>query len=517
MDSWSNLAFVGACTMVSLAVLVRYGRLAVLGLYVALLPATNLYVDVGMSISAARVVEAVLAASALGLLAKGKLTRAQLWVVHLLAYGLGMTLLGNLMAPRTPIDADDFRTAFRPVVQWVAVGSQILPVFLVPVIARSADDIRSVCRAVLCGALVLALGAIAQWGTYAIFDVNLFPIYREGIFGERRDIGQFVLFDTTVFRANSFAREPKDLATFLVIVGFATALLLQAGTISRARAIIAFFAVAMVATILSFSTTTVVLGAVSGLVLVAAMMYKRRPGRTRTLLGGPEAIRRLDGVSSRRARSVRAGLAAAMCGVACLAGILWAVAGPELGSLLSAIWDARVVERLGAIEEYDSMALAFIGAEPRWALLGTGAGNLPRYAYPYLPDDPVLLAYMLNLTWDPKSGLLKAITSYGLVGTAMLAVIVILVIRGLLRSARRRSSLESRWNLGFTWVVILVSVLHALRAVDDVFWLTLGLGVALTRATAQTRLPSVAVGTGGRPPLPSSPALPGAVVHGAPV
>jgi hypothetical protein len=149
-------------------------------------------------------------------------------------------------------------------------------------------------------------------------------------------------------------------------------------------------------------------------------------------------------------------------------------------SFTSDILTLRVGDRFGDVEDYDQVALDFLMNEPHWGIMGVGAGNLPWYGFSYLPNDPVFY-YMQNLTWNTKSGLLLIVTSYGLIGLVVIMSIIGTVVAILLAALHRCNNTEKLTILNAIVSVGFISTAHAIHAVDEIFWLALGVAVAYAR------------------------------------
>jgi len=472
----SNILFVAVFVLLILTLLHKWGARSVFYLMAALLPATGFFVDVGISLSASKIIGLILC---MVLLKKWLVegvsgTASNLGILFFLYAGF-IAVIGTVMAPSPMLESPEFRVFMRPFVQWLSLILQMMPMFLAPFILRTQADVGRVVIAFFVGIGLLAVGGVAQWGIHRIWDVNIFPIYREGLFGDILEFGHFELGDEVVFRANSLAREPKDLGAALAIA-LVLWLLLRAARVIRSLALSWItVGVLFVALVLTFSTTAFFLLAIGlGFVTLSsgvAMGLQRM-----------DAIKnqRVDGgiVSSTQNEWPRKMIVSLILIV--IVGEAIALRNDNVMEMIPSITDVfelRVLDRVGEVEDYDQVTIDFLMNEPEWAAFGVGAGNLPLFAYSYLPGD-VEFGYMVNLTWNAKSGFLAFISSFGFPGLLLFAAITIGVLRMLVQSLRRLPSEWAHFIVSvFTAVVFIVTV-HALHAIDEILWLALGLAMA---------------------------------------
>jgi hypothetical protein len=167
----------------------------------------------------------------------------------------------------------------------------------------------------------------------------------------------------------------------------------------------------------------------------------------------------------------------------------------EPQGIVAELIDERVLGRL-YFEDYDEVTMTFLVNEPWWTISGVGAGMLPRFANAYLPNDPIALEYMSNFTWDAKSGLLKWLGSFGVVGTTLAVLLPLIVISRL----RRLQSIQEAATKAeaFFWyrVTVFVGTVQLARALDEMYWALLGLAFVFTvmeQRKAHTVAPNLAV------------------------
>src|SRR5215467_11922123 len=271
-----NGAFVIAIALLTVVLIKKGGPKAAFYLMIALLPATGFFVDVGISLSASKIIGLMLSLFLVKLwLWKGVRGEAGSLGIVFLAYAVIMTVAGRLFAPEvTTFEASEFRVFLRPLVQWLGLGLQMLPLFLAPHLLRSRADCRGALKALFWGAGLLAVGGILQWFIYVNWEVNIFPVFRDGIFGETKGLfgdeienSEFGFGNEMIFRANSLAREPKDLGAVLAATTVLWLLFRSAGVIRSSALSVVYIGALLLAMILSFSTSAAFLLAIGIIVL----------------------------------------------------------------------------------------------------------------------------------------------------------------------------------------------------------------------------------------------------------
>ena len=359
-------------------------------------------------------------------------------VLLFLAYGILVTAILGLTLPYVPTADFEGRVRWRWVVQAGSFGMSVLPYFLCLGLVQSERGVERILDMIVAGAAILAAIGLLQWVLVTQFSIDAFGIAREGLTGREFYQASIYIEDYAFSRINSFAREPKDLGTALALV-LPLAFWRTTGVL-RALLLLLMFA----ALVLTYSTTAFIL-LVLCLVCFAPLLYSWRHTR----------------------KSLVRGLVVAFIVVVPSSLLIQG----EQATLLEDVFDARVLQRLGVVEEYDELALDFLNLEPRWLVTGVGAGLTPFFANKYLPTDPVLLSYMDNLTWDPKAGLLRWLTAFGLLGVALALGSVVRVVLEL-----KRVALVMRDRTAAFLVIYLLYVMSAqlLRGVDEFFWFVVG-------------------------------------------
>jgi hypothetical protein len=427
-----------------------------------LVGANGLFVDVGVSLSASRLlIVAFLPWAILRLVSPGgaaTLSGTGGITISLLAYVLIVTAGSNafFLPPIAGVHSD-FREEYRWAIQWVSFLNFLLPLLLAPLTLRTKEDGFQALRWFIYGTAALCALALVQWLAAQFFNVAIFGIARGGVFGGEFQSSFFVSGDREIYRANGLAREPKDLAAIAAIALVALALFGLPGIVSRMRVVVTslLLCAGLLVTFATTGAVLVLLGA--GVVLLGTRL------RTKS---GPKSF----GIYSL--------LAVAMCLL--------------LASFLAADFWSRVIEerittRLGGLEDYDQVALDFLLDNPGALVTGVGAGLLPYYASGYMPNDPSLLEYMWNFTWDAKAGGLKWLTSFGLVGCLLGVLLLMQIFRILGRYLPREGVLARRDAILF---LTYISTVNFIRASDEVYWVLAGILIAISRGYGLARQPA---------------------------
>jgi hypothetical protein len=427
---------------------------AALLLLAFLLPATGLYIDVGVSLSAAKVVALGLLFWAVANLRTLRVAAADKgMVLALLVYAVSITCILGLYTMMDETINVDSRVRWRWAVQSGTLVLGVLPYFLAITLIRTRAEVILWIDALIAGVIVLCAIGLAQWTLREFLDVRVLGIARDGIHGEWED-AFFVIAGEQFNRINSLAREPKDLA---VAIAVALPLVLWR---YRGFKRIALALVSMLSLLLTYSTTGVVILFVAMVIFLFKAIVDAR-------IRIPLPLRHV----------ILLVLGIAVIGLALTTDVKET---PDFGHTIAReVIEDRVLSRLQEpLEEYDALTLEFLSKQPIWTLSGVGAGMLPRFANAYLPTDPVLLAYMDNHTWDAKAGFLRSLGSFGLIGLALGLASFLLILRALKESADSAPGERAPAFL-FTYIVFLISA-HMLRGIDDLLWVLIGAGAAWT-------------------------------------
>ena len=431
-------------------------------LLIASLGASGLYLDIGVSLSLTK----LLCISLIPVI----LLRFSHQDVHggscgillaFLAYGFLLTLIVGSWDLINGDVHSDFRSRWRWLIQAATLVLTAVPFLLGVVLLRARSHVDQAITAFSVGATALAVIGLIQWILKVYFEVSVLEIAREGVTGTVFETSHFELGDFLIDRINSLAREPKDLGTVLAV---ALVILCYRTNAAFKLTQIALISAAM---LLTYSTTALVIVAIGLFVF-----FITRPQDT----SGAQTNMWIVGI-----------------GTACAVALL--VVAYELQNILAELIDERLLSRL-YLEDYDEVTVRFLVNEPWWTISGVGAGMLPRFANAYLPNDPIALEYMSNFTWDAKSGLLKWLGSFGVVGTTLAVLLPLIVISRL----RRLQSIQEAATKAeaFFWyrVTVFVGTVQLARALDEMYWALLGLAFVFTvmeQRKAHTVAPSLAV------------------------
>jgi hypothetical protein len=432
-------------------------------LLIASLGASGLYLDIGVSLSLTK----LLCISLIPVI----LLRFSHQDVHggscgillaFLAYGFLLTLIVGSWDLINGDVHSDFRSRWRWLIQAATLVLTAVPFLLGVVLLRARSHVDQAITAFSVGATALAVIGLIQWILKVYFEVSVLEIAREGVTGTVFETSHFELGDFLIDRINSLAREPKDLGTVLAV---ALVILCYRTNAAFKLTQIALISAAM---LLTYSTTALVI-VVIGLVVFFITWPQDTSGADMWAVG---------------------------IGTACAVALLVVVAvAYEPQGIVAELIDERVLGRL-YFEDYDEVTMTFLVNEPWWTISGVGAGMLPRFANAYLPNDPIALEYMSNFTWDAKSGLLKWLGSFGVVGTTLAVLLPLIVISRL----RRLQSIQEAATKAeaFFWyrVTVFVGTVQLARALDEMYWALLGLAFVFTvmeQRKAHTVAPNLAV------------------------
>jgi hypothetical protein len=433
----------------------------------SLLPANGLFIDIGISLSAAKVLSIALLVWAILQMPRVRLVGPDGGAfVAFVAYALAITLMVGTYLWLTGEHHGEIRVQWRWAIQAISLILVVLPYYLVIHLLKTEQDIRAGYDAMIAGVASLCLLGMVQWLLREYFDIRILGIAREGLTGAELSEAFFLIGDEQINRINSLAREPKDLATAIALV--LPIVLLRYGW----RLALAIGTLLLITLVLTYSTTGMIV------LMMALVVFS------------PDLLRSagLDGTRLTLGR-----FSAAIFGIAAATLLAVPIMTSELGA---EILQARLIDRLGVLEDYDELTLDFLFNEPHWLISGVGAGMLPRFANAYLPVDPLLLSYMDNLSWDAKAGILKWLASFGLLGTAFVMIGAILVFGHLRAGTGGKSSGEIMSSKTVSMIVLFVTLVQLVRATDEIFWFVLGLAAAQTllrapgsaRSMATTRL-----------------------------
>ncbi|HSN21660.1 MAG TPA: hypothetical protein VLS49_13340, partial [Usitatibacter sp.] len=390
---------------------------AAYALLAATVAANGLFIDVGVAVSASRLltlaflVWAALRADAL--VTSPKLRGISVPAFALLAYVLVVTAASQaFFLPPIAGELSEVRESSRWLIQWFSFCVSIAPLLIAPLALESTDDCARALRGFVQGVAAMCALAVVQWCSVQFFDTPILGIARHGLLGPDYDASFFLAGDVIVQRANGLAREPKDLAAAAAIALTILGLVGLPGRAGSRRQLLWLGLLLFGGLVVSFATTGAFLAALGG--AFVAMSVATAPDQAVVSRSG---LRRIWVV------------AVVVAGIALLAFLQ--------SDYFDTILQERVTSRLGMLEDYDEVTLAFLLDNLSVWPTGVGAGLLPFFANDYLPNDPVLLEYMANYTWDAKAGLLRWLGSFGLVGCSIAGFLLYRVFSRLSRALDR--------------------------------------------------------------------------------
>jgi hypothetical protein len=369
------------------------------------LPWNGLDIDIGLRIT---VYQLSLAAIALVMLAR--LTQPGLRPPPMVAgrlfaafalYAILWSLLQVGFIPQIRIITEGLRgPTVRAIIQIMLFAFAISPVFLVPLILKSRDDVLRMARLYIAGAVVLS---IIGWGQLVVWyatgnnplPIGAFGNMLGGGYSEARS-GSFALDALNIYRMNSLAGEPRDLGIAVIIAMVAIqahALTAPRPAMWRLLAVWGFLFFTMLATL---STSAIGLWIIASLALLpACWLFRVKVAR-----------------SGRQLAAVALGL---------IIPLLVLIAGLEASGIpIIDILAERTVERLGsdgAIEDFDLAIISYLQTAPASVLTGVGLGNIHLYATPFL--DPLFALYAEGNIFVAKTQYLRFISEIGVIGLAL--------------------------------------------------------------------------------------------------
>lgn len=287
----------------------------------------------------------------------------------------------------------------RAAIQVLLYLFNLSPAVLGCLLWRRTADVAQALRIYLVSLLVLAVIGWLQLLVWYATGTNPLPV---GILNAAlggADIfireGQFALDSLNIYRMNSFAGEPRNLATALVL----GLMLLQVLVLAQrrpGRRVYALWGFFFASTLATFSTSGTLVWLLGTAALLPIFWLTRTPIRrsTTTIVGGLALL------------------------VAPLA--IGVVVAEASGIPVIDIVASRTFERIesnGAVEDFDLAITRYLDANPMAVVTGTGLGNVHLYAAPYL--DPEHALYAEGNVFQGKTGVIRTVSELGLIGFAL--------------------------------------------------------------------------------------------------
>ena len=382
------------------------------------------------------------------------------WLLAFVLYGVIWSMLMMGFLPEANVAGGALRNAnARAVIQIVLFLLYLTPVLLVGWLMTRRDDLAACGRIYVASAVVLAAIGWVQLALWYATGSN--PIQVSALAAalggaeQYNRQGAFGFAQLQIYRMNSFAGEPRQLGTTLVLA----MLLIQAYALTATRPpmlrLLALWLFLFSAAAATYSTSAAAIWLIGTAVELPAAWLLRIPVR--------------------RSGGAMAGAALVVVAVLGLAVAAAETRGIPVVKLIA----ERTVERLdesGAVEDFDLAILAYLDRHPGDAVTGLGIGDAHLYAAPFL--DPIFAVYAENTVFSAKTGYLKLISEIGLIGLglflawyARLAVLAARAVRG-------DPALAALLPVG----AVTLAVYLANSGAANEFWLTAGL---LTAASAR--------------------------------
>lgn len=447
------MALIIVCSLLALGlVLAVVAPFRALVVTVFLAPWSGLDVDVGLRVTAYLIFLVPLAG--VFLLAVFSSKRAMealrsvgfLWLV--IVYAVLWSLIQIPFLPEASVRGGILRSSeLRALVQIAMFLITISPVFIVPWLLRSVDQVQYLMRTYLVSAIVLAGLGWVQLLIWIITGTDPMPVgFVDNLLGGEagQRSGQFTFGGDMIYRMSSLGGEPKGLGAGLA-VGL---LLIQAGIRPRGRwagAVWPFLFVSMLAT---FSTMAILAWFGASLVQLA--------------FGGRGSWARSDSklVFNRRYLYLGVFLLVLVPGTF--------IAFPE--SSVVRLIESRTIERVmgesggpgggsAFLEDFNKAVSEFLRASPGYLLTGVGLGNVHLYADRFLPDYAV--RYAGGTPFVAKSYLLRWVSELGILSLAVFLFWWIRLLGHTTRMTRYRAGTvalgavvqRAGWGLLAFWLV----------------------------------------------------------------
>jgi hypothetical protein len=299
----------------------------------------------------------------------------------------------------------------RAIIQILLYLFALSPVVLVPWLLNGADDLKRVLRIYLASLVVLALIGWFQLALWYGFGTNPLPVgaFNVALGGSEALVheGQFAFELFNIYRMNSLAGEPRNLATALVLgMLFIQAIVLATKSVPGWK-LGGMWLLFLLSVLTTFSTSAALIWPVATFALLPVMW--------------------VFGIKVQRSsRSMLIGVLAIVMPLVVGIGVAEARGIPVLDLLAE-----RTLDRLtndGAVEDFDLAITDYLRAHPAAAVTGVGLGNAHLYATPYL--DPVFALYAEGTVFTGKTSVVKMVSEIGFVGLGLfLAWYLTLVFR----------------------------------------------------------------------------------------
>jgi hypothetical protein len=374
---------------------------AALLLIIFLVPWGGLVVDVGLRVVAWQLVLAPLCLTTLVRLSQPGWSPPRLVCGSLLGalalWAVCMSLLQLGFLPGVGSAGGVLRgPAARAIVQILFYLFGLSLAVLIPWLLNGIDDLKRAVRLYICSVVVLAIIGWLQLVIWYSTGSNPLPInvVSDALGGIAATYEGYFGFDAfTIYRMNSLAGEPRNLATALVLAMLIIQSIAMATPQVPGRKLAVIWVFMLISTLATFSTS-------------AAVIW---PVATATLL----PVMWVLGIKVQRSRkSIIAGVLALVVPVT-----LGIVAAEAYGIPVLDLLAERTLERLtsdGAVEDFDLAITDYLRSDPAAAVTGVGLGNAHLYAMPFL--DPLFALYAEGTVFTGKTTVVKMVSEIGAIG-----------------------------------------------------------------------------------------------------
>lgn len=461
----------GALAVLSSIALMRPERVLLLAVFLA--PWHGLDVDVGVRITAFRVVAGVLVASGLIRIVLGK---QRSWVKPsgifwvFVAYGIVLSVLQVPRGAHAEVAGGILRgSTLRALLQILLFAGELALIPLAAQMIRGPEWIRRVARVYIASCFVLSVLGWLQIGTWLSIGWNPFPIglFHSLVRGEQTESvmllreGTFDLHGTTIVRMNALGGEPKGLGTGLAVGLVMIQAAFGTGAIVVSRRVVVVWLFLFASMLATFSTSGFVLWTLGSLMSA------------------------LGGLRPRSGALRGAVLVVCLPLVAGMVALTVAAAAP-LGNGVN--WLDLALERTVGrdyVEDFDEAVGLFLVDHPTAGILGVGLGNIHLYANDYLPE--YATAYARGTAFTAKSGALRLVSELGLIGLFLFFAWFMIQIRSASRLVRHLDTARS-WTppdlatlICLVQLSVMIALMYLARGayVSPQTFLTFGLLVAV--------------------------------------
>lgn len=321
-------------------------------------------------------------------------------LVAMVVHGVVWSLLQTAYIPLIRAGDSPLRgPIMRAIIQIPFYLFNFSPVVLAAMLLRSAADVMQALRIYMAALVVLGLIGWLQvmlWygAGYNPIPVGILNVALGGSEAYIRE-GQFSFGSLAIYRMNSFAGEPRNLATALVL----GMLVLQALLLGVRRPdwrLMGLWGFFFVTTLATFSTSGAMVWAAGTVALLPAFWIGRIPIR-------------------RKAATLIAAMAYGLLPLVLGVAVAEARGIPVLDLVAERTFDR--IENNGAVEDFDLAITRYLSAHREAIITGTGLGNAHLYAIPYL--EPEHAVYAEGNVFQAKTGVVRIVSELGLIGLAL--------------------------------------------------------------------------------------------------